>query len=48
MGLSAETLHSGTAGRLMQASKILTAAGAAGAALLGGRSRIAAGLSGWR
>ena len=27
MGLSAETPHSGTAGRLMRASKILTAAG---------------------
>ena len=46
MGLSAETLHAGTAGRLMTASKRLTAAGALGAALFGGRSRIAAVISG--
>jgi formate-dependent nitrite reductase membrane component NrfD len=46
MGLSAETLHAGTAGRLMAASKGLTAAGALGAALFGGRSRIAAVISG--
>jgi hypothetical protein len=46
MGLSAETLHSGRAGRLMKASKALTAAGALGAAVLGGRSRIGAALSG--
>ncbi len=46
MGLSAETLHTGTAGRLMRASKALTAAGALGAALFGGRSRIAAVISG--
>jgi len=46
MGLSAETLHTGHAGRLMQASKLLTAAGALGALLLGGRSRIGAALSG--
>jgi hypothetical protein len=46
MGLSAETLHTGTAGRLMKASKALTAAGAVGAALFGGRSRIAAAFSG--
>ena len=46
MGLSAETLHLGTPGKLMRASKILTAAGATGALLLGGRSRVAAALSG--
>ena len=46
MGLSAETLHAGNAGRLMRASKALTAAGALGAALFGGRSRIAAVISG--
>jgi len=46
MGLSAETLHAGTAGRLMTASKRLTAAGALGAALFGGGSRVAAVISG--
>jgi hypothetical protein len=46
MGLSAETLHTGTAGLLMRASKALTAAGALGALLLGGRSRTAAAISG--
>ncbi|MFP5282108.1 MAG: NrfD/PsrC family molybdoenzyme membrane anchor subunit, partial [Actinomycetes bacterium] len=46
MGLSAETLHTGTAGRLIRASKALTAAGAVGAAILGGRSRVAAAVSG--
>lgn len=46
MGITAEPLHAGTAGRLMRASKALTAFGAVGAALLGGRSRIAAALSG--
>ncbi len=46
MGLSAETLHQGKPGRLIRASKILTATGAAGALLLGGRSRVAAVLSG--
>ena len=46
MGLSAEALHTGTAGRLMKASKALTAAGALGAAVLGGRSRPAAMVSG--
>lgn len=46
MGLSAEALHTGTAGRLMTASKVLTAAGALGTALLGGRSRLAAATSG--
>jgi formate-dependent nitrite reductase membrane component NrfD len=38
MGLSAETLHRGAAGRWMTASKVLTVAGAVGA-LAGGRSR---------
>ena len=46
MGLTAEPLHLGQAGRLMKASKALTVAGAAGAALLGHRSRLAAALSG--
>jgi formate-dependent nitrite reductase membrane component NrfD len=46
MGLSAETLHSGTPGTLMKASAALTAAGALGTALLGRRSRIAAAVSG--
>ena len=46
MGLSAEALHTGKPGRLIRASKVLTAAGALGAALLGGRSRVAAGVSG--
>ena len=46
MGLSAEALHLGTPGRLMLASKILTAAGAAGALLLGRRSRAGAVVSG--
>jgi hypothetical protein len=46
MGLSAETLHTGTPARLMTASKVLTAAGALGTVLLGRRSRAAAALSG--
>jgi len=46
MGLSAEAMHHGTPGRLIRASKILTAVGAAGALLLGGRSRLAAAASG--
>ena len=46
MGLSAETLHHGTPGKLMKASAALTAAGALGTALLGRRSRIAAAVSG--
>lgn len=45
MGITAEPLHHGTAGRLMRAAKILTAAGAAGS-LLAGRSRTAAIVSG--
>jgi formate-dependent nitrite reductase membrane component NrfD len=46
MGLTAEPLHAGHAGRLMRASKALTVAGATGAALLAGRSRLAAVASG--
>ncbi len=45
MGITAEPLHQGTAGRLMKASKVLTVAGAAGT-LLAGRSRAAAVVSG--
>ncbi len=40
MGITAEPLHAGTAGRLMRASKALTAFGSV-AAVLGGRSRLA-------
>jgi hypothetical protein len=46
MGLSAEALHTGTPGTLMRASKLLTGAGAVGAILLGGRSRVGAAVSG--
>ena len=46
MGLAAEPLHKGKAGSLMRASKALTALGAVGAAGLGGRSRVAAAVSG--
>jgi formate-dependent nitrite reductase membrane component NrfD len=45
MGITAEPLHQGQAGRLMRAAKALTVAGAAGS-LLAGRSRTAAVLSG--
>ncbi|HYP43859.1 MAG TPA: NrfD/PsrC family molybdoenzyme membrane anchor subunit [Propionibacteriaceae bacterium] len=45
MGLSAEALHHGTPGRLIKASKALTAIGALGAALLGGH-RVGAAISG--
>ena len=45
MGLSAEALHSGTPGRLIRASKALTAVGALGAALVGG-NRVGAAVSG--
>jgi formate-dependent nitrite reductase membrane component NrfD len=45
MGITAEPLHQGKAGRLMRAAKALTVAGAAGS-LLAGRSRTAAVLSG--
>lgn len=45
MGVTAEPLHEGTAGRLMKAAKVLTVAGAAGS-LLAGRSRGLSVLSG--
>ena len=45
MGITAEPLHSGTGGALMRASKALTALGAVGS-LFGGRSRVAAAVSG--
>lgn len=45
LGMLAEPLHQGRAGRWMRASTWLTVAGAAGT-LLAGRSRVAAGLSG--
>jgi formate-dependent nitrite reductase membrane component NrfD len=45
MGITAEPLHHGTAGRLTRASKLLTAGGAVGS-LLGGRSRLAGVVSG--
>ncbi len=46
MGITAEPLHTGKAGRLMRAGKVLTVAGASGAGLLGRRSRLAAAVSG--
>jgi hypothetical protein len=45
MGITAEPLHQGKAGRLMRAAKVLTIAGAAGS-VLAGRSRTAAVVSG--
>jgi hypothetical protein len=45
MGMAAETLHDGVAGRLMRAAKALTCAGALGA-MLGDRSRLASGAGG--
>ncbi len=45
MGLTAEPLHDGTAGKLMEAAKALTLGGAAGS-LLAGRSRALSVLSG--
>lgn len=45
MGITAEPLHQGRAGRLMTAAKVLTAAGAVGAAV-SGRSRALGALSG--
>lgn len=45
MGITAEPLHQGKAGRLMKTAKVLTAVGAAGT-LLAGRSRAAAAFSG--
>ncbi len=46
MGITAEPLHSGRAGRLLRVSRLLTAGGALGAAALGVRSRTAARVSG--
>lgn len=46
MGIVSETLKEGTPGRLMKASKILTAAGAVMGLVLGRRSRVAAVASG--
>jgi len=46
MGITAEPLHAGQAGRVMRASKVFTIAGAVGAGLLGRRNRIAAAVSG--
>lgn len=45
MGLPAETLHQGTAGRLITISKVLTGIGGVGA-LVGGQSRVVSTLSG--
>ena len=45
MGITAEPLHQGKAGRLMRAAKVLTMAGAAGS-VIAGRSRTAAVISG--
>jgi len=45
MGLAAETLHSGTAGRFMQAARAFTAAGAIGT-VLGRRSRAGSAVAG--
>jgi formate-dependent nitrite reductase membrane component NrfD len=45
MGLTAEPLHHGKAGKLMKAAKVLTAAGAVGT-LLSGRSRLLSAVSG--
>jgi formate-dependent nitrite reductase membrane component NrfD len=46
MGLTAEPLHDGHAGRLMRASKALTVVGALGAATVARRSRLGAAVSG--
>jgi formate-dependent nitrite reductase membrane component NrfD len=46
MGLTAEPLHAGHAGRLLRAGKALTAAGAVGAATVAARSRLGAVCSG--
>ena len=46
LGMVAETLHTGTAGRRLKAAKLLTAAGGMGAATLGRRNRLAAAASG--
>lgn len=46
MGLAAETLHAGKAGRLMRASRALTIGGAVLGGLFGGRSGVAAASAG--
>lgn len=46
LGLVAEVYREGRGGRWMRTAEVLSAAGAAGAALLAGRSRTAAGVSG--
>ncbi|GGV39144.1 polysulfide reductase [Actinomadura cremea] len=46
LGMVAEPYRQGTGGRLMRTARVLTVAGAAGGALLGGRSRTAAVLGG--
>ncbi|MEU6752163.1 NrfD/PsrC family molybdoenzyme membrane anchor subunit [Spirillospora sp. NPDC046719] len=46
LGMLAEPYRQDKGGRLMRAARILSAAGAAGGAVLGGRSRIAAAVSG--
>ena len=46
LGMIAEALHEGTAGRRLRAAKALTAAGAIGAAAVGHRSRVGAAVSG--
>jgi hypothetical protein len=46
LGMIAEALHTGTAGRRLRGAKVLTAAGAAAAAALAGRSRAGAAAGG--
>lgn len=46
MGITAEPLHAGTAGRLIRASKLCTAAGVAGTLLVGRRHRLGGAISG--
>ncbi len=46
IGMVAETYHEGRAGKLMRTAQALTVAGVGGALALGGRSRLAAALSG--
>ena len=46
LGMVAEVFHHGEAGRTLDRAAVLTTAGALGATLLGGRSRVAAALSG--
>ncbi len=46
LGLVAQTLHTGTAGKRMRAAKALSAAGTVGTATLARRSRVGAALRG--